>query len=323
MHWLILHGGALGDLILTLELARRLPHVAQGSGVTLVSRTDPGELAEHPLRVRRLAGEGLGLHWLYAAGDDPPPERLHELVAGRHVLSALGGVDSRPYQRLGRLGARHVYGFDPRPALDSAAHITTQWQRRLEAQGLLLAGCVYEQRRISARSAWASAAGVDHSERAGPVLIHPGSGGADKCWALAAFLEVARRLRDAGYGVRLVLGPAELERWPAQHIACLREEFDVMCPASTRALADELRRARAYLGNDAGPSHLAALLGVPTVTIFGPTPAHVWRPLGPRAVAIQGDPRLDAQRWGLSVDRVVAAVEAALGRAGVPAANTQ
>jgi hypothetical protein len=313
MDWLVLHAGALGDLVLTLQLARRLPRVAQGAGVTLISRTDPGDLRASGLRVQRLASEGLGLQWLHAAGDGPP-ERLRELVAGRHVLSALGGVDSTPHERLRRLGARCVYSFDPRPAPDCVSHITVQWQRRLEEQGMLLARCVYEQRPHGAGSA-RSGAGLarngatrrDDTEPVGDVLIHPGSGGRGKCWALAAFLDVARRLQEAGRSVRFVLGPAELERWPRESLAAVQGGFAVACPDSIRAMTDELRRAAVYVGNDAGPSHLAALLGVATVTIFGPTDARVWRPLGPRAVAIQGDPRRDAQRWGVEVGRVVAA----------------
>ena len=45
-HWLILHGGALGDLALTLHLALRLPGVGQGSTLHVISRVDPGDLSD-------------------------------------------------------------------------------------------------------------------------------------------------------------------------------------------------------------------------------------------------------------------------------------
>lgn len=320
MEWLILHGGALGDLVLTLQLVRRLPQVSQGAGVTLVTRTDPGVPVDSLRRVRRVASEGLGLHWLYAAEEGRPPERLKGLVAGRFVLSALGGTDSRPHERLAWLGARHVYSLDPRPAAGCAAHITTQWQRRLEEQGIVLAKCVYEQRSVGDGGA-VRPTGQGQIEEGGGVHIHPGSGGRSKCWALAAFLDVGQRLREAGYPVQFVLGPAELEQWSRQTIASIQERFAVVCPVSTRTLAEELRGVAVFVGNDAGPSHLAAFVGVPTVTVFGPTDARIWHPLGPRAVAIQGDPQLEPERWGVEPGKVATAVEVQLRGRALPAGD--
>ena len=40
--------------------------------------------------------------------------------------------------------------------------------------------------------------------------------------------------------------------------------------------------AGSYLGNDSGPSHLAAMLGIPTEVLFISTNPEVWKPLGPR-----------------------------------------
>ena len=43
-----------------------------------------------------------------------------------------------------------------------------------------------------------------------------------------------------------------------------------------------LTGADAFLGNDSGITHLAAATGTCTVTLFGGTDPHVWRPLGLR-----------------------------------------
>ena len=45
-------------------------------------------------------------------------------------------------------------------------------------------------------------------------------------------------------------------------------------------LIQELRSCRLLLTNDTGTMHLAALLGVPTVSIFGSTDPRLTRPLG-------------------------------------------
>jgi heptosyltransferase-2 len=45
-----------------------------------------------------------------------------------------------------------------------------------------------------------------------------------------------------------------------------------------RALAGALAAVRAYVGNDSGPKHLAAAVGLPTVTFFGPEDPVEWHP---------------------------------------------
>jgi ADP-heptose:LPS heptosyltransferase len=52
------------------------------------------------------------------------------------------------------------------------------------------------------------------------------------------------------------------------------------------ALARLLAPAAAFVGNDSGPSHLAAMLAVPTVAIFGPTVASIWAPVGPQVTVV-------------------------------------
>src|SRR5208283_1106132 len=50
-----------------------------------------------------------------------------------------------------------------------------------------------------------------------------------------------------------------------------------------------LRRAEAFISGDTGPLHFAAGLGVPTIGLFGPSPADKWAPLGQAHRALQAD----------------------------------
>ena len=134
---LILHGGALGDLALTLQFALRLTMPRAGDELLLISRINPGDLSSCRPSVLRRSPEGLGLHWLHAESEEPPPERLRTLVVGQNVLNALSGTDSIVHRRLLKLEPRNVHSFDPRPKPGVSVHITTQWQRELEGQGLL------------------------------------------------------------------------------------------------------------------------------------------------------------------------------------------
>jgi heptosyltransferase-2 len=69
--------------------------------------------------------------------------------------------------------------------------------------------------------------------------------------------------------------------WRGDHVK--RAPLAVARGLGVGALAALLLRCAAYVGNDSGVAHLAGLLGLPTVSLFGPTDPAIWAPLG-RAV---------------------------------------
>ena len=71
-------------------------------------------------------------------------------------------------------------------------------------------------------------------------------------------------------------------------------------------LVDVLSQAGAYLGNDSGPTHLAAQLGVPTIALFGPTHPQTWAPQGPD-VTILAPSSPQPMSW-LAISDVLAAI---------------
>ena len=83
-------------------------------------------------------------------------------------------------------------------------------------------------------------------------------------------------------------GEAELERTPERTMEQIRERYPVVCPRDYLELAEELLNARLLLTGDNGPGHLAGVLGCKVVSLFGPTRAEVWRPVGPRTRVVQG-----------------------------------
>lgn len=127
-----------------------------------------------------------------------------------------------------------------------------------------------------------------------PVAIHPGSGGAQKCWPASSFAAVITALVERGSHITLLSGPADEER--------LREIMRLLPLESKKALtildnqpllevARYLLACRRYLGNDSGITHLAALLGIPTLALFGPSNPNIWHPIG-RYVEIIHAPEL-------------------------------
>lgn len=314
--WVLLHAGALGDLVLALSIVRRLPGVIHGRrAVELITRTDPGELALAEQRLTRHSLDGLGTHWLYATDGQPPPVQLALRLADRPILSFLSSPDQPPHPRLSQLGGM-VVSVDPQAIPENTRHITVQWERQILSQGVSMSRCIVQKRRFArARPSpddvkvmgdleFSTRTDSSDPPHAGPVLIHPGSGGRDKCWPLEAFLAVGERLtEDFSARPTFVIGPVEREWWPPQTIARIEERFPIAQPTSANELARLLAGASVLLGNDSGPSHLAALMGTPTITLFGPTDPRVWRPVGDFVQVIAGNPSR-GPLWGISNDEV-------------------
>ena len=75
---------------------------------------------------------------------------------------------------------------------------------------------------------------------------------------------------------------APSERFSAEEMKWLETAATVRRPGTYLELFNELRTASLFVGNDSGPSHLAGIMGLPTIALFGPTDPAVWKPLGPR-----------------------------------------
>jgi ADP-heptose:LPS heptosyltransferase len=136
------------------------------------------------------------------------------------------------------------------------------------------------------------------------LVIQPGSGSAAKCWDLARFEVVGEALAQrAELAPTWLLGPAEEEL--RRRLAS--PGWDVVAEPAPLELAALLGGCRLYLGNDSGVSHLAGMVGAPTLALFGPTDPARWRPLGPRVRILKTD-RLSE----LSIAEVLAAAEALL-----------
>jgi len=110
------------------------------------------------------------------------------------------------------------------------------------------------------------------------VAVHPGSGGKSKNWPGDKFTGLAAQLAAGGAAVIVLEGEAEEDhprsgdrlRWAPGVLRVINYELI--------RVAALLARCDWYVGNDSGISHLAALQGVPSTVIFGPTDPAIWAP---------------------------------------------
>ena len=134
------------------------------------------------------------------------------------------------------------------------------------------------------------------------VALHPGSGSAKKNWPMDRWRTLARWLEaDLRLSVLVISGegePADILEGVGVHLRS--RPLD--------ELADRLACCRLFIGHDSGISHLAASAGVPCVLLFGPTDPSIWAPPASTVQVIQRGAEMSA----ISLPDVQAAVTAAL-----------
>lgn len=111
-------------------------------------------------------------------------------------------------------------------------------------------------------------------ERGPVVLINPGAQYGDaKCWPPANFADVADRLAEELHAAILISGaPRERGVVDAVRRAMRHPAADLAQAGVTLgSLKSIVRRCNLVITNDTGPRHIAAALGTPVVTVFGPT----------------------------------------------------
>jgi lipopolysaccharide heptosyltransferase I len=125
------------------------------------------------------------------------------------------------------------------------------------------------------------------------VAIHPGTSEKTryKRWFPEEYARVADGLvAERGASIIVTWGPGERET--AERVQSLmRSPCVVSCPTkSLKQLAGIYRHCHLYIGSDTGPMHIACLMGVPVVAIYGPTDPVVNAPYdGTPSAQVRGD----------------------------------
>lgn len=121
------------------------------------------------------------------------------------------------------------------------------------------------------------------------VLVHPGSGSAHKCLEPRRIASLIERLQQAGMCPLVLEGPADRDA-VSHALQLISKPPPVLRDLELTLLAGVLTQVRFYVGHDSGVTHLSALLGVRTIVLFGPTDHRRWAPHGSRVSILRGVP---------------------------------
>ena len=311
---LIIQPGAVGDGILTIPLARLLREQCACDHIDIMGHTEKlAHLSGRTEFERLISLDTVGLHPLFTDSDRfdlPEGDPLIDLFSRYELIVTFLNDEQGHFERnliytTYLTHAAEVVAIRLKPHHDYPHHVTQffleQFIEQMPERSLALDKGLTASPFVHLHTADHETArellaqqGLEPYHR--PLLLHPGSGGGDKCWPLSNFCRLIECLPEHGFSPVLLLGPAERERLDQKIIADLPQNIPVLRDLALTEVAALLGLCQGYVGNDSGISHLAGVLDIPTLAIFGPSnPCH-WRPLGTK-VALCQSPDVEQSPW--------------------------
>jgi ADP-heptose:LPS heptosyltransferase len=125
------------------------------------------------------------------------------------------------------------------------------------------------------------------AERA--VVCHVASSQPKKEWPLAHWAKLHHLATEAGYRLVFTTALGEREQALMTELKKLIPNAVILPPVPELPLfLAVLARAGAFIAGDTGPLHFTAGLGVPTISLFGPSSSARWAPIGERHRILTG-----------------------------------
>jgi len=284
----VIHPGGLGDVLLSLDALAAMRAGSPHYEIILLAGSEVGHLLVQCGAIDHAWAIESGQLGALFAGDAQLSEaqlgvlRRCDLVVG--WLSDQTGSLRRTLQELGIL--RVILRS---PASTEGSHQSERFLQTL--QGEFPAGARAPLRLHLPEQVLQS--GTDALRAVGieptvPLIVcHPGSGSRHKCVRADTWGTLIRECRARQLMPVVVLGPADDQAGEAIQEQDI-PELPILRPLSITMLAALLTQAQGYIGHDSGVTHLAALLGVPTVAMFGPTDERRWAPRGAHVTVVRG-----------------------------------
>ncbi len=227
----------------------------------------------------------------------------------RALACRLAGIPQRAGLRQRKSGPFLTVAVEPAPAghvVEDHARLASAWCGRSVPLDWLVPEIGLSTRQKERGVRWRAELGWQDGTLAALHLI---SGDPEKNWPLEKWSQLAARLCERRPDLRLaVLSSPSEEPVLRRAMRDLPEGRVRVVTGSISAIKEILSQAALFVGGDSGPGHMAAALGVPVVSLFGPTEPGRYRPLGRADVhVIRRQPVA-----GVSVAEVLEAVSALL-----------
>src|SRR5205823_3009813 len=257
-HVLIFDQAALGDFVVTWPIAVALGSMFPQSRISYVTHASKGQLASRVIGVESMDVEQ-GWHLLHAENAALPEPNLKTLAGAHMIVSFVSSAGDVWEENISRLAPEAMLirlrtkPADEAPVTDPELppvlqnHITALLVSQLASVPMVQAGVRQILRSVVMRGL---PVGRSHD---GAVVIHPGAGKPEKRWPVERFVKLAEKLKRKRVGVRVLLGEAELEKWPTDAIEKISAIAEVHKPATYVDLLNQIVSGSVFVGNDSGP----------------------------------------------------------------------
>lgn len=287
----VIHPGSLGDLLLAVPALQSLRKIYAEHRIVFIAQQAGG----HFLRSCHIIDECIGIEESCVAevftGRTTAGGRLRTLLEESDaVIAWMKDVDHSIEQYLKNIGIRRVTIRSPFDPQLTARH---QSDRFLETIGQEVVDPTDDVRialpnLIKQRGqAYLDCYGIQ-SERP-VVMLHVGSGSQAKCTTAEFLAAVMVQLDSEGYECIILEGPADHKSVEALR-TLVGSSIKIVTEVDLSTVAGILSHIHLYIGHDSGISHLAGLIGTPTVVLFGPTDPERWAPRGRNVRIVSGEP---------------------------------
>jgi len=285
----MIHPGSLGDVLLAVPAMVRLRTRFRGYRLALCAEAQPAKLLYACGVVDAWTSmQGGDCAGLFVGADSVTGQVRTWLLDCDLAIGWMQGHDGTLSGTLKALEVREVIVRSPFSTEIRAAH---QRDRFLETIGevpsedegdvlLKVTEPVIQLGRACLEAA-------SHSIGQSLVVIHPGSGSPHKCVAPETLLPVVVAVQRVGAIPVILEGPAD--RKPVERLLQLCPNPPIVLrDLDLLTVAGVLAQSQLFVGQDSGITHMAGLMGLRMVALFGPTDPARWAPRGSHVTVVQG-----------------------------------
>jgi ADP-heptose:LPS heptosyltransferase len=109
--------------------------------------------------------------------------------------------------------------------------------------------------------------------------------GSRKNWPLERFVDLSRLLQSHGL-TPMIMGNIQHLK-PLKALRLMKGNIDMVAKKPLHVLASIFAKASLVVGVDTGTTHMASIVGAPTVALYGPSPVEIWEIYGRRTAWIK------------------------------------
>jgi ADP-heptose:LPS heptosyltransferase len=251
--------GGIGDVLIALSAIQALARSHPDAKLTVLTFAPGGQLLEaDPL-----------VHQVIYAQKGEAKQAIAQLIAQQHFDVIVSDTN---YDNIDQLiqtsGAEQVMtNLWRSPPLNQ--FVSDRFLGILVSEGLIRAEAILpaqiyltSQEQAHARTALA--------ELQRPIVVlYPDAGMAIKQWSVQHFVAVGHELQQGGGTIVVPVG-SNIEQ-AEQLASAIGQNVQIWQRGSLREFAAKVALADLFIAPDTGPARIAAAVGVPTITLFGPS----------------------------------------------------